>query len=68
MDFEGKTVCIHCRHVSTPITGLPWHAYKCKAKAAQRETVDFVTGTAVTPDVYCREINNGQCPHYEERL
>lgn len=75
---QPKTLCVKCTHLKAiqdgPRTGI-WYNMRCRAPGAQRVPwVDPVGGGVVygnraydEPEPYCRDINNGHCPHYEPK-
>ena len=81
-DIGHKTICVNCKHCNKTNSAGVWHSYQCGAASVQRaREQDPVTGEwlfaavndlgdrhlAETAMPYCRDINKGDCHHYEEK-
>ena len=69
-----KTICVECRYHSGVLPTDPWYSHKCNAPDAQLVGVlEPVSGLIVygpgraDSQPYCRDINKGTCPHYQEK-
>lgn len=80
MSTEPLTICVNCKHHNGPKLSNLWYDHKCSHPNLRREAeIDPVTGqscyshkndlgrvgTSASPFPFCRDINNGNCPHYE---
>lgn len=62
------TYCADCKHVHPESGGAPW-TWMC-SKHERREGYGFVTKEVwdkFPPFLYCKDVNGGACPLYEER-
>ena len=76
------TFCINCRHHRMEGDSDIWYDHLCGATAVQKtREQDPVTGKfgyaskndlgglylSERPEPYCREINHGNCPHFDSQ-
>lgn len=68
-DFEGKTICVNCKHMADKrgVDQEAWCSQYCSA-APKIITLDYALGRRNEELPHCRDVNiDGKCKLYEEK-
>lgn len=64
---EVKTICMNCKYHRGGTADEPWYSHICSHPSVQIPVViNPVTGRPIEEVRHCRDVNRGNCEHYEE--